>query len=221
MSTAQLLKKIDIGSAIVKIDLQRDNGLLAFTCDDLVIRVLDTDIERIVREFTGARGKILDMAWSPDCRWLISSSIDGVIRTYDMPTGALVDVFRVPSIATSLTFSPTGDFLATSHVDSVAISLWANRAHVSQISLRSISETDVALITMPGLRGLEQDNMDGNDMQMDEVSDLGRDEEDHTQLIPVDGLLTLSALPRSKWQTLINLETIKVSPRDLCRLAAS
>lgn len=50
--------------------------------------------------------------------------MDSVIRTYDVPTGRLVDAFRTASIATSLTFSPTGDFLATAHVDSVGIYLW-------------------------------------------------------------------------------------------------
>jgi U3 small nucleolar RNA-associated protein 21 len=35
-----------------------------------------------------------------------------------------VDAFRTTSIATGVTFSPTGDFLATSHVDSVGVHLW-------------------------------------------------------------------------------------------------
>lgn len=46
------------------------------------------------------------------------------MRTYDIPTGRMVDIFRAESVATSLTFSPTGDFLATSHVDSLGVHLW-------------------------------------------------------------------------------------------------
>lgn len=50
--------------------------------------------------------------------------MDSVIRTFDIPTGRLIDAFRTASIATSVSFSPTGDFLATSHVDSVGVYLW-------------------------------------------------------------------------------------------------
>ena len=66
----------------------------------------------------------LEQTFSPDSRWLITSSMDSVVRTYDVPTGQLVDAFRATSIATGVTFSPTGDFLATSHVDSVGVHLW-------------------------------------------------------------------------------------------------
>ena len=36
----------------------------------------------------------------------------------------LIDYFLVESPATSIAFSPTGDFLATSHVDDLGIYLW-------------------------------------------------------------------------------------------------
>ena len=41
--------------------LQRDNGLLAVTCDDLVLRIVDIETRRIVRELSGPRGRILDV----------------------------------------------------------------------------------------------------------------------------------------------------------------
>ena len=62
--------------------------------------------------------------FSPDSRWLIATSLDSSIRTFDVPTGRLIDIFRTASVATSVAFSPTGDFLATSHVDSVGVYLW-------------------------------------------------------------------------------------------------
>lgn len=62
--------------------------------------------------------------FSPDGRWIVSTSLDTTIRTWDLPTGHLVDIFRVEDIPTSVTFSPTGDFLATSHVNNVGIFLW-------------------------------------------------------------------------------------------------
>lgn len=110
-------------------------------CDDLTVRLIDIETKRVVREFVGFKGRIVDIvrlrnlrpiiqlrfcdqAFSSDARWLVTTSTDSVIRTFDIPTGQLVDVFKTASMATSLTFSPTGDFLATSHVDSVGVYLW-------------------------------------------------------------------------------------------------
>lgn len=48
-------------SAAVSLTLHRDNGLLAVVCDDMVIRVIDIETRRIVREFGGFRSRILDI----------------------------------------------------------------------------------------------------------------------------------------------------------------
>jgi U3 small nucleolar RNA-associated protein 21 len=50
-----------IPAAIVSMMLQRDSGLLAVTCDDLVVRLLDIETRRIVREFSGFGGRVLDL----------------------------------------------------------------------------------------------------------------------------------------------------------------
>ena len=70
-----------------------------------------------------------------------------------MPTGRLIDAFRTSSVATSLSFSPTNDFLATSHVDSVGVYLWANRAQYSEVTFHGIVEDDVADVALPSVQG--------------------------------------------------------------------
>jgi WD40 repeat protein len=62
--------------------------------------------------------------FSPNSRWLVVTSLDSIIRTFDVPTGRLIDAFRTSSVATSISFSPTNDFLATAHVDSLGVYLW-------------------------------------------------------------------------------------------------
>ena len=124
--------------------LQRDSGLLAVVCNDRVVRLVDIETQKVVRELKGHRGRILDLVsiahlhhvpntrltrippqtFSPDSRWLVTTSLDFIIRTFDIPTGRLIDAFRTPSVATSVAFSPTNDFLATSHTDSVGVYLW-------------------------------------------------------------------------------------------------
>ena len=78
--------------------------------------------------------------------------MDSIIRTFDVPTGRLIDAFRTPSVATSLSFSPTNDFLATSHVDSVGVFLWANRAQYAEVSFQTISDNDIADVGLPTMQ---------------------------------------------------------------------
>lgn len=113
---------------------------------------------RIVRELRGFKGRILDVVFTPDSRWVIATSLDSIIRTYDIPTGKLIDAFKTSSIATSVTFSPTGDFLATSHVDSVGVYLWANRAQFTDVALRHLEEDDdIVEVGLPTVQGLDAD----------------------------------------------------------------
>ena len=51
---------MQLPSSITKLDLNRDNGLLAVNCDDLAIRLVDIETRRVVRELRGFKGRILD-----------------------------------------------------------------------------------------------------------------------------------------------------------------
>lgn len=178
-----MLAILPLDSSVTALELHRDSGLLAVTCDDLAIRLVDIETRRVVRELRGFKGRILDVVrhfvqmrisadiqtFSPDSRWLIATSLDSTIRTFDIPTGRLVDAFRTSSIATSVTFSPTGDFLATAHVDSLGVHLWyvtcthrrvelmsrANRAQFADVYLRHINEDDdLPEIGVPTVQGV-------------------------------------------------------------------
>ncbi|GJJ12631.1 hypothetical protein Clacol_006874 [Clathrus columnatus] len=186
--------------------LQRDSNLLAIICDDLMVRIVDIETRRIVRELTGFRGRILDITFSHDSRWLIVASMDSIIRTFDIPTGRLIDAFRTASIATSLSFSPTGDFLATSHVDSVGVYLWANRAQYAEVSYKIVSTDDTVEVGLPSLQGLAEDDA------LEAMAAMTLKDETDLFVTPNqldEELITLTLLPRSRWQTLLNLELIQ------------
>jgi U3 small nucleolar RNA-associated protein 21 len=51
-------------STAVSILLHRDSGLLAAVCDDMVVRIVDIETRRIVRELGGFRGRVLDIVGS-------------------------------------------------------------------------------------------------------------------------------------------------------------
>ena len=116
----------------------QDSGLLACATDDLFVRVYDTDTRQLVRQFGPHSGVITDLAWSPDARWLVVPSADTTVRVWDLPAGQLVDVFRSAKPVTSCAFSPSGDFLVTTHADSRAVFLWSNRAYFGAIFLRPL-----------------------------------------------------------------------------------
>ncbi|CAG8441205.1 6972_t:CDS:10 [Diversispora eburnea] len=205
-NSAKLLHTINVISPITILKFHTMNDLLAIATDDLGIRVIDVETRKIVREFWGHRNRITDMTFSPDGRWIISSSLDATIRTWDLPTGHLIDVFEVDHIVTSLAFSPKGDFLATTHVDLVGIYLWANRTQFTNVTLRKIIDDDEILsIGLPTTSGVDSDAEDFSviDSEMTNKKSFETPEQLTEQMI------TLSSLPKSKWQNLLNLDTIK------------
>lgn len=81
----------------------RDSDLAAIAMNDFGVAVFDCSSLAIVRFFGGSRfnhspkerishsGPISDMAFGPDGRKLFTSSFDGSIRVWDVPTGLCVD----------------------------------------------------------------------------------------------------------------------------------
>ena len=127
MHSHEHLHTEELGSPACQLLLNRDAGLVAVASDDVVVRVYDLGNRRLVRRFGGHRHRISDLAFSPDVRWLASSSMDGTVRVYDVPTAKCVDWLKFQSPVTSLCFSPSGEFLTTTHAGSVALFQWANR----------------------------------------------------------------------------------------------
>ncbi|KAJ2550053.1 rRNA-processing protein utp21 [Coemansia sp. RSA 1933] len=222
-ATGAELRSLDLGSAAARVVLHRDGALLACVCDDACVRVVDVAAWRVVRRFAGHSNRITDAAFSSDGRWIVTGSLDRTIRTWDLPTGHMVDWFRVESVPVSLALSPTGDFLATAHMDSVGIFLWASRAQFADVTLRQISpgaadEEAEAVVAMPttSSAGPADDahaHAHAHAQQGEEGPDHADADADADVYISAERLtenmVTLSGQPRSKWQTLLNLAVIK------------
>lgn len=56
-----MLAILPLESSVTALELHRDSGLLAVTCDDLAIRLVDIETRRVVRELRGFKGRILDV----------------------------------------------------------------------------------------------------------------------------------------------------------------
>lgn len=194
---------------ITAIKYHASSDLIALTCDDLSIRVVDIITKKTIRELWGCQISISDFSFSNDGRWIIAASKDRIIRVWDLPTGHLIDAIRMAEQCTALSFSSTGEFLATACEGSVGVDIWNNKTLFKHVPTRQISEKEIAQLDGPTASG-----EGGHGLVQEAFED---DNEDSTDAAPIqsadqlsEDMLTLSLVPKSRWQTLLHLDLIKV-----------
>lgn len=176
-----LLHEVNLDISISHMILYRDSGLLAVASDDLVVRMFDTETWKLVRRFSGHTSPVTDMTFSPDCRWLVTSSMDSTVRVWSIVSGTLIDWFSVPSPVTSLTFSPSSEFLATTHLGDLAVYLWSNLSYFSTVFLGPVPEKP-SLIALPThITDAEALRDDEDDEEEEEEAEEEKAEEDRAE----------------------------------------
>lgn len=220
------------GSPVARLAASVDSALVAVACDDLRVRVFDVRSRQLVRQFEGHAREITDLAFSPDGRQLLSASLDRSLRLVDLPTAKLVGWQTVRMPATSLSWSPRGEFLASTHVGCVAICVWANRALFANATLdRAVSAPAPLQMPAGGLGGDDDDDEEEEDWD-DEADGDGAAAADRslaaaaqraadeaaareallplTQRAPLGaGLATLSGIAAARWKSLGALDEIQ------------
>ncbi|CAK9820677.1 WD repeat-containing protein 36 [Anthophora plagiata] len=179
-----------------------ESSLIAIGMEDFTIVLVDVDTRKIVRRFEGHEARLTDACFSPDSRWLITASMDCTIRTWDIPSANLIDIFQVPEACISLHFSPTAEFLATTHVCNLGIYLWSNRTLYSYVSLKAVNKDDpIPMIGLPG------SVIEVTDVNEDELTEPEPEYVSPEQL--QEDLITMSGFAHSKWQNLLNIDIVK------------
>ncbi|KAJ5151783.1 hypothetical protein N7492_010078 [Penicillium capsulatum] len=195
-------------AAVTGLRYSKTSELVAFSCDDLSIRVIDLETRKLVREFWGCVGQVNDFIFSNDGRWIIAASMDSVLRVWDLPTGHLIDIFRVSSTCISLAMSSTGEFLATAHAGSIGISLWSNRSLFMPISTKNLEEDAIEDAGVPTSSGES-----GAGLVEAAFVDVSEIDETEGPVLATDQLqqdmVTLSLVPKSRWQALLHLDAIR------------
>lgn len=210
----ELKSRLDVGYSLVKFAYHRMNGLLATVADDMVLRLFDVVALRMVRKFEGHTDRVTDLCFSEDGKWLLSSSMDGSIRVWDVILGREINAIHVDVSVTALSLSPNMDILATSHVDQNGVYLWVNRAVFSGTSNLELSGS-----------GKEVVNVQMSTVSLKEISEHEDMDSDQSQIKDtvfasyschqIPDLVTLSMLPKSQWQNLVNLDIIKVRNKPI------
>lgn len=215
-TTEKTFGRIKLPESINLFRGHRESSMLCVALEDFSVYIIDYETKIIVRKFLGHSGPITDACFSPDSRWLITSSMDCTIKTWDIPSSYLIDHFKLSQPCISMTMSPTGDFLATAHVDFLGVYLWANKTLYEHISLRAVDpESEPRIMELPNMTLFE--HKDDISSLLSEVKIEDEDDEDG-ELIKnnyktpkqIDSeLITMSSLAEAKWANLLNLDVIK------------
>lgn len=196
-----MLRQLNLKEPVSFFRSYHESSMLAVALEDFSLMVIDVDTRTVVRKFVGHSAQITDATFSPNSRWLITSSMDCSIRTWDIPSAQLIDEFRTESACVSLNMSPTGECIATAHVDYLGIFLWNNRTLYSHVTLKAITPTEEPpLVQLPEV--CDEIQPEEVKTEMDELEFLSPEQIS-------DELITLSGLSTSRWQHLLNIDAIR------------
>ena len=221
MKTTKLVGYLGFKHKITKMTISRQSGLVAIAHSNGEISVIDVETRRVIREFKKLKSKINDFVFTSDCKWLIVAFEDKSIRVFDLVSAVKIDHFLFSSACKSLSISPNNEFLATSHVDQKGIYLWSNvTLYVPRVLYQLKSNYKPRLLDLPIARPdekQEDEDLDDEDLNLDNLDVENRNENEQMEIDVhykspeqlSEDLITLSALPTSRWKNLINLDLIK------------
>lgn len=203
--TGALVKDIDVESPITLLEMSKENSLLAVVTDSLAVHIYDVNTQVCVRRFTGHTSFVTDLSFSGDSKWIATASADGTIRLWDLPTGQCIDWIKMETPVVSLSFSPRGDFLATSHVDFRGVYLWSNQNYFSDVFIKPYTLPYPTKVRMPRVDG----SYNEEDLKVEGEIDMSKEHDLNDDDILSQELISLSRTPRSKWKILVDLDAVK------------
>ncbi|KAI9695254.1 MAG: hypothetical protein M1820_008773 [Bogoriella megaspora] len=209
-ATGLLRHELDVGPMRVPLKLQfyRPSDLVAIGCSGGSIYVIDLQTKRIVRELQAHTSEACDFCFSSDGRWIVAACTDAVIRIWDLPTGHLIDASRLAQKCTAIALSNSGEFFATAREGNLGIDIWTNRTLFTSAPTRPISEDEIADLEGPTTSG-----EGGQNLLTASLSDSSEAALPDTAIPSMNQLsedmITLSLVPKARWQTLLHLDLIR------------
>jgi len=105
-------KRFVFGNALFMAVSFSDDGRFALVSgDDLVVRLFDTRLAKVVQVFEAHTADVAGVAMGPDLRWCLTGSLDMTCCLWDVPSGGLLHRLSGFNAAIgSVAFSPSGNF---------------------------------------------------------------------------------------------------------------
>ncbi|EFO97947.1 hypothetical protein CRE_15003 [Caenorhabditis remanei] len=168
--------------------------------------LVDTVCHRVARAFETVGKKVNAITFSSDGKWLLVADNESYIRVFDVATSQLIDVLLFSKPCISMSYSETGQYLATVHEGERAIYTWFNKLlYAIHVNVKA-HEPDY-LPTWEGNEGDEIVDIDDEDEDDSTVMDLNLKSLKELQID--ENLVTFSGLPSSRWANLPDLAMIK------------
>lgn len=104
-----------------------------------------------------------------------------------------------------MTFCPTGNYLATAHVECLGIYLWINKTLYAHVSLCPITEEDQITECLP-LTGINQESI---------ICSIDNETDKYISKEQIGNMITLSGLDNARWQNILNLDIVKKRNKPL------
>lgn len=206
---------LELPACVTSVLWSKASDLLAVVCEDFGVYIYDTGTRKLARRLIGHSGAITDASFDSEGRRVVTSSMDGSIKTWDLPSGRAIDTLRCETAPTSVAVGPGGEFIASCHVNSLSVSLWVDRskfggAHRSWARTANDSDDEAG-----------SDSESGSDVDVGSTKNAPDAEDTPTEGSKLEGgdvavvsslasdLITLSGRPTTQWTTLTNLDAIK------------
>lgn len=234
-ATHTVVDSVQLSSPQIRMEAFKEGDFICTVGQDRMMRLFDVSSRKLCRRFDGAKGHsraITDMAFTPDCRRLLSSSLDCTVRVWDIPTSRCLSWMKFDAPVTSLCMSLSGEYMCATLADREGIHMYIDRSlyetvhfwhepsepspvgecHVvaddssdKRFALKDGEEEEEAIV-VGAVQPQVREGVDGSSS----ASTLNESTAQRGE-----GSITMAALPKAYWITLFNLEAIKERNRPV------
>ncbi|WIA38106.1 hypothetical protein OEZ86_001468 [Tetradesmus obliquus] len=204
-----------LDAAATHLALHTGSDLAAVGCVDRVVRLVDIEACRVVRRFSGHSDRLTDVAISADCRWLLTAGMDCTLRVWDIPASQCLQVMHMGTPVTSLTLSGSQDLLATAHVNKRGVFLWSSQLMFGDPAAVATYSEDAIPVHLPTIAAANAGKQQQGGKQQQQQRQQDKTDSSGAPAPLGPNLATLSLLPRSQWENLLHLDTIKARSKPL------
>lgn len=124
---------VALPAGVLRLAWSGPTDLLAVAATDGTVYVVDAATRVLARRLAAVRSRppprLTDVSWAGGGRRLVTAAADGRLRSWDVPSGQLVDVLTTPGAGgvASAAVSPDGRWVASVGGGGVGVRLWVDR----------------------------------------------------------------------------------------------